>query len=300
MSAGSSLRTFLAADRAPLVVPGVYGALTAVLACEAGFHALYLSGASVAYSRLGLGDVGLVTGTEMVDVLGRICSRVTVPVIADADTGYGNAVNVRRTVRDYEHAGAAMIQLEDQLFPKRCGHLAGKAVIPVAEMCGKLRAALDARRHRDTLVLARTDAVAVEGFEAAMARAAAYAECGVDALFVEGLRDESQLRLLGRTWGGQLPVVANMVEGGVTPLFDAATLGRWGFRVVLYPGGTARAVAGGLRGYFAALGRDGTSAAWRDRMVDFVELNSLLGTPELLEQAQGYEGIPGKRGARDS
>ena len=156
----------------PLVVPGVFDALTALLAVEAGFEAVYLSGASVAYSRLGRGDVGLVTASEMVDVLGRVCERVSVPVIADADTGYGNAVNVQRTVLEFERAGAAMIQLEDQLFPKRCGHLDGKALVSCDEMCGKLKAALDARRSAKTLVLARTDAVAVEGFNAALERAA--------------------------------------------------------------------------------------------------------------------------------
>ena len=275
---------------APLVVPGVFDSLTALLAVEAGFEAVYLSGASVAYSRLGRGDVGLVTASEMVDVLGRICDRVSVPVIADADTGYGNAVNVQRCVRDFERAGAAMIQLEDQAFPKRCGHLEGKALVGTAEMCGKLRAALDARRDPRTLVLARTDAVAVEGFEASLERAQAYVECGVDAVFVEGLRDERQILQVGARFGGVLPTVANMVEGGVTPLQGAAALGAWGFRIVLYPGGTARAVAWALQGYFESLRRDGTTVAWRDRMLDFSGLNAALGTPRLLGEARRYDG----------
>lgn len=273
---------------APLVVPGVFDALTSVLAVEAGFEAVYLSGASVAYSRLGRGDVGLVTGTEMVDVLERVCARTPVPVIADADTGYGNAVNVQRTVRDFERAGAAMIQLEDQMFPKRCGHLDGKALVSSDEMCGKLNAALDARRSSNTLVLARTDAVAVEGFAAALDRAEAYVACGVDALFVEGLRDLEQLQAAAARFSPRLPMVANMVEGGVTPLVDSAQLGAMGYRVVLYPGGTARAVAGALVGYFAALRRDGGTAAWRDRMLDFGGLNQLLGTPELLATGKRY------------
>ena len=143
---------------------------------------MYLSGASIAYTSLGRSDVGLTTFTEVQDTLARICDRVEQPVIVDADTGFGNALNVQRTVRGFERAGAAMIQIEDQTFPKRCGHLAGKSVIPVAEMCGKLRAAVDARAHADTLILARTDAVAVEGLEAALERAERYLEAGADAL----------------------------------------------------------------------------------------------------------------------
>jgi 2-methylisocitrate lyase-like PEP mutase family enzyme len=284
---GGGLRSLLGAGRA-LVVPGVFDALTALLAVEAGFEAVYLSGASVAYSRLGRGDVGLVTASEMVDVLGRVCERVSVPVIADADTGYGNAVNVQRTVLDFERAGAAMIQLEDQRFPKRCGHLDGKTLVSCEEMCGKLKAALDARRSAKTLVLARTDAVAVEGFDAALERAEAYLACGVDALFVEGLRSEEQLRRAGERFGARTPLVANMVEGGVTPLVEAASLGSMGYGVVLYPGGTARAVAGALRAYFEILKRDGSTAAWRDRMLDFGALNEALGTPELLARAKRY------------
>ena len=171
-----------------LLAPGVYDALTALIAEQAGFEALYLSGASIAYTRLGRSDIGLTTFSEVEDVLARITERVSVPVIVDADTGFGNALNVQRTVRGFERAGAAMVQLEDQTFPKRCGHLDGKAVVPVAEMQGKLRAALDARTDAGTLILARTDALAVEGLEAALDRAEAYLDCGVDALFIEALR----------------------------------------------------------------------------------------------------------------
>ena len=171
----STLRERLAEPR-PLLVPGVYDALTALLAEQAGFEALYLSGGAVAYSQLGRSDIGLTTASETANVLARITDRVRLPVIVDGDTGYGNALNVQRTVRDFERAGAAMVQLEDQDFPKRCGHLAGKTLVSCAEMQGKLRAALDARRSRETLILARTDAVAVEGLDAAFARAEAYLE----------------------------------------------------------------------------------------------------------------------------
>ena len=170
-----------------LLAPGVYDALSALVAEQSGFEALYLSGASIAYTLLGRSDIGLTTASEVTQTLAHITDRVRVPVIVDADTGFGNALNTQRTVRDLERAGAAMIQLEDQTFPKRCGHLDGKRIVPVAEMEGKLRAALDARHSMDTLILARTDAVAVEGFEAALERAERYLACGVDALFIEGM-----------------------------------------------------------------------------------------------------------------
>jgi 2-methylisocitrate lyase-like PEP mutase family enzyme len=168
-----------------LLAPGVYDALTASLAAAAGFEALYLSGAAIAYTRLAQPDIGLVSMSEAADTLAHVCERVATPVIVDADTGYGNALNVQRTVRLFERAGAAAIQIEDQTFPKRCGHLADKSVIAAAEMAGKIRAATDARRSGETLIIARTDALAVEGFEAAIARARAYAEAGADVLFVE-------------------------------------------------------------------------------------------------------------------
>ena len=188
----SSLKERLHEPRA-ILAPGVYDALSALVAEQAGFESLYLSGASIAYTRLGRSDVGLTTYTEVEDTLARITERVRTPVIVDADTGFGNALNTQRTVRGFERAGAAMIQIEDQGFPKRCGHLDGKTVVPVAEMCGKLKAALDARRSAHTLILARTDALAVEGIDAAFDRAEAYLECGVDALFIEALRTPEQM-----------------------------------------------------------------------------------------------------------
>ena len=178
----------------PVLAPGVYDALSALAAEQAGFQALYLSGASIAYTRLGRSDVGLTTYSEVEDTLARIAERVRARIIVDADTGFGNALNVQRTVRGLERAGAAMIQLEDQTFPKRCGHLDGKSVVPAAEMCGKLRAAVDARQSRETLILARTDALASEGLDAALERAERYLEAGADALFIEALRSGEQMR----------------------------------------------------------------------------------------------------------
>jgi 2-methylisocitrate lyase-like PEP mutase family enzyme len=273
-----------------LLAPGIYDALTALVAEQAGFEALYLSGASIAYTRLGRSDVGLTTATEVADSLARITERVSLPVIVDADTGFGNALTTQRTVRAFERAGAAMIQLEDQTFPKRCGHLDGKGVVPVAEMCGKLRAALDSRHSKDTLILARTDAVAVEGFEAAMDRAEHYLACGVDALFIEAVRSPEQMKAACGRFAARIPMLANMVEGGKTPVHSAAALGDLGYRIVIFPGGTARAVSHLLRRYYASLHQHQTTAPFKDEMLDFDQLNALIGTPELLELGKKYEG----------
>ena len=272
-----------------LLAPGVFDALTALVAEQAGFEALYLSGASIAYTRLARSDIGLTTATEVADTLARITERVRVPVIVDADTGFGNALNTQRTVREFERAGAAMIQLEDQTFPKRCGHLDGKTVVPAAEMCGKLKAALDARTSSDTLILARTDALAVEGPEAAFERAERYLACGVDALFIEALRTPEQMDAACRRFGARIPLLANMVEGGKTPVQSAAELQARGFRIVIFPGGTVRAVAHTLQGYYASLHQHQTTAPWKDSMLDFDGLNQLIGTPELMANGKRYE-----------
>ena len=272
-----------------LLAPGVYDALSALVAQQAGFEALYLSGASIAYTRLGRSDVGLTTYTEVADTLARITERVATPVIVDADTGFGNAMNVQRTVRGFERAGAAMIQLEDQTSPKRCGHLAGKTVVPSTEMCGKLRAALDARHSAETLVLARTDALAVEGLQAALDRAEAYLACGVDALFIEALRTPAQQQAACERFAQRVPLLANMVEGGQTPVTSAQALGAQGFRIVIFPGGTARAVAHTRAGYYASLHSHGSTTPWQGQMLDFDGLNEVIGTPELLALGKRYE-----------
>lgn len=271
-----------------LLAPGIYDALSALIAEQQGFEALYLSGASIAYTRLGRSDVGLTTYAEVADTLASIAERVTVPIIVDADTGFGNALNVMRTVRGFERAGAAMVQLEDQSFPKRCGHLDGKSVVPAAEMVGKLKAALDARTRDTTLILARTDALAVEGLEAALDRAEQYVEAGVDALFIEALRTPEQIALACARFGSRLPLLANMVEGGKTPVQSASALQEQGFRIAIFPGGTVRAVAHTLQHYYASLAQHQTTAPWRDRMFDFGELNALIGTPELMSLGERY------------
>ncbi len=277
-------------QRAPaLLAPGVYDALTALLAERAGFEALYLSGGAVSYTQFGRSDVGLTTAKEAVDTCARIADRVRTPLIVDADTGFGNALNTQRTVRDFERAGAAMIQLEDQSFPKRCGHLENKSLVSKAEMCGKLRAALDARHDSDTLILARTDAVAVEGLDAAIGRAEAYLECGVDALFIEAVTSAVEMDRVCGAFASRVPMLANMIEGGKTPLQSVGELGERGYRIVIFPGGTVRFLTRQLQEYFSSLRSNGTTAPQRDRMLDFGEFNALIGTPELLELARRYE-----------
>jgi len=272
-----------------LLAPGIYDAMTALIAEQSGFEALYLSGASIAYTRLGRSDIGLTTATEVADTLARITERVTLPVIVDADTGFGNALNTMRTVRAFERAGAAMLQIEDQTFPKRCGHLDGKTVVPVAEMCGKLKAALDARHSDQTLILARTDALAVEGWDATMERAEAYLACGVDALFIEALRSPEQMQQACAQFAQRIPMLANMVEGGMTPVHSADALGEKGYRIVIFPGGTARAAAFALQKYYASLHQHQSTAPLQGAMLDFDQLNALIGTPELLALGRQYE-----------
>ncbi len=284
-----SLKQRLQEKRA-LLAPGVYDAFTALVAEQAGFEALYLSGASIAYNLLGRSDIGLTTITEVAHTLSRITERVRVPVIVDGDTGFGNALNTQRTVRTLEQAGAAMIQLEDQTFPKRCGHLDGKGVVPVSEMVGKLKAALDARRSPETLILARTDAVAVEGFEAALERAEQYLACGVDALFVEAVRSPEQMKIACDRFAGRIPMLANMVEGGKTPVKSATELGEIGYRIVIFPGGTSRAVGFLLQRYYGSLHQHQTTAPFQKEMLDFDQLNAVIGTPELLALGKTYEG----------
>lgn len=271
-----------------VVAPGVYDALGAKIAEQAGFEALYLSGASLAYSRLGGPDIGLLGLSEVADSLRHIRDSTSAALIVDADTGFGNAINVMRTVRVLETAGANAIQLEDQDFPKRCGHLRGKSVVSSAEMVGKIRAACDARRSPQTLIVGRTDAIAVEGFEAAMERAQRYVEAGADILFVEGLRNLEQMQQVTHTFAQRLPVLVNMVEGGDTPAQSAAALQALGFSIVIFPGALARAFSHMAQQFFASLKAHGTTDPFRPQMLDFQGLNALLGTAAVLDEGQQY------------
>jgi 2-methylisocitrate lyase-like PEP mutase family enzyme len=276
--------------RKPIVIaPGIYDAFTALVAQQSRFSTLYVSGAAIAYTRLGRPDIGLVSMSEVAETLSLIRERVTAHLIVDADTGYGNALNVRRTVQEFERAGANAIQIEDQDFPKRCGHLDGKAVIPAAEMCGKIRAALDARRQRETLIIARTDAIAAEGFEQAIERANMYRAAGADMLFVEAPKTRDDLSRVARSFGGKVPLMANMVEGGKTPLLPAAALDAMGFALVIFPGGIVRAFGQLATDYYASLAAHGTSEPFRNRMLDFNGLNDLIGAPEMLALGKRYE-----------
>ena len=278
-----------------IIAPGVFDAWSALLALRAGFEAVYLSGASIAYTRLGRPDIGLVSLTEVADTLGCIRERVSLPVIVDADTGCGNAMNVRRTVNLLERAGggagtgALAIQLEDQTAPKRCGHLDGKTLIPAAEMAGKLRAAQDARLSSETIIVARTDAVAVEGIASALDRAEIYLEAGADVLFIEALRTEEEMRQATARFKGRVPLLANMVEGGKTPLLSGAELQEIGYKIVIFPGGLVRALSRTAGEYFSSLKTTGSTAAFADRMLDFNELNALIGTPEMLALGKQYD-----------
>lgn len=283
-----SLKTRLQ-DSKILVAPGVYDGLTAALATDAGFEALYLSGAAVAYTRLGRPDIGLSTSSEMADTMALIADRTALPVIIDADTGFGNALNAQRTMRVYERAGASALQLEDQSYPKRCGHLADKSLISSAEMAGKISAMADARANDETLIIARTDAIAVEGFSAALDRAEAYIEAGADVLFVEAPQDRAQLEEIGARFAGRIPLLANMVEGGATPITDAGDLESQGFSVAIFPGGIVRAIGRTAQAYYNSLLVNGSNKLFADRMFDFNGLNDVIGTKTQLEIGARYD-----------
>ena len=272
-----------------VLAPGIYDALTGLIAAKAGAKAVYLSGASIAYTRFGRSDIGLVSVSEVHDTLAAITDRIDIPVIVDADTGFGNALNVQRTVRQFERVGASAIQLEDQSFPKRCGHLAGKTLVSKNEMVGKIKASLDARKNENTVIIARTDARAVEGLDAAFDRAAAYKDAGADILFIEAPQSLEEMKNITATFGNELPLLANMVEGGKTPIASATELEDIGYHLAIFPGGAVRAIAHHLSAYYSGLLRDGNNEKFSEKMYDFDGLNEVIGTKELLAQGKKYE-----------
>ncbi len=272
-----------------LLAPGVFDAFGAMMGERAGFEALYLSGASISYTKLGKPDIGLVTADELAAVVGTIRERTSLPIIVDADTGFGNALNVQRTVRLLERNGASAIQIEDQSLPKRCGHLDGKTLVSADEMNGKIKAALDARADENTIIIARTDAVAVEGYDSALERAAGYIEAGADVLFIEAFQDESQIKTAIDRFGDTVPQLVNMVEGGKTPLKPAIELEKLGFSIVIFPGALVRVLAHAADQYFASLREHGSTIQYLDNMFDFDELNDLLGTEKMLEMGEKYK-----------
>ncbi|MFY0691738.1 MAG: oxaloacetate decarboxylase [Paracoccaceae bacterium] len=284
-----TLKALLAAPEI-LVAPGVFDALTGLIAEQSGARAVYLSGASIAYTRFGRPDIGLVSMSEVADTIAALRDRIALPIIVDGDNGFGNALNVQRTIRLFERMGASAVQLEDQTFPKRCGHLDGKTLISKDAMAGKVRAACDARASEETLVIARTDAIAVEGFDAALDRAEAYLGAGADMLFIEAPQSRDQMQAITAHFGGRVPLMANMVEGGKTPVTDAADLEALGFDFVIFPGGAVRALAATAVDYYRNLVASGSTAAWRDRMFDFNGLNAVIGTNDMLALGKRYQG----------
>ena len=272
--------------RRGVVVPGAFNALSARVVADMGFEALYVTGAGVTNMWLGMPDQGFMGLSEIADHTARIRDAVELPLIVDADTGFGNALNTYHAVRTLERAGADCIQLEDQVSPKRCGHFNGKAVIPVDEMLGKIRAACDARRDPDLLIMARTDAAAVEGFEAAVERAERFAEAGADILFVEAVTQVEEVRVLPQRL--RTPQLINLVIGGKTPITDAAELGRLGYGLVLYANAALQGAVAGMQRALGQLKTDGVIDEASGLVASFAERQRLVGKPEWDALEQRY------------
>lgn len=269
-----------------ILAPGAYDALSARLVEETGFSVVYMTGFGTAAGRIGRPDVGLLTLTEMADQARRLVDAVRIPVIADGDTGYGNPLNVIRTVKEYERAGVSGIQLEDQVIPKKCGHMSGKAVISVSEMVAKLQAAVDARTQ-NTVIIARTDALAVEGLNAAIERAARYYEAGADMLFIEAPEHTDQIRRLAFSFP-EVPLVFNWAEGGKTPPLSRKEIVEMGFKLVIFPLSTLFSATAAMRRVLQAIYRSGTPAVVMDQLVRFDEFLRFIGLPEIHELEQRY------------
>lgn len=274
-------------DQSPLVVPGAYDALSARLIAAQGFPAVYVTGAGLANARFGVPDIGLHGLAELCDHVEAIADVVDVPLIVDADTGFGNAVSLTRTVRRLERAGAAAIQIEDQVWPKKCGHFAGKEVVSVGEMVSKVRAAVESRSSEDTLIIARTDARATEGLEAALDRAEAYREAGADVLFVEAPSSTQELEAVGQRF--DVPLVANMVEGGVTPIVERDQLGKWGFSIVLYANAALRAAQRNVTVVLDHLLREGSTLGVDDLISTWQERQEAVGKSVFDELEERYK-----------
>lgn len=273
-----------------VVAPGVADALAARLVAREGFEAAYMTGFGTSITRLGMPDIGLLTMSEMVDNAARIAEIAGVPLIADADTGYGNPMNVRRTIREYEKAGVAAVHLEDQSWPKRCGHLAGKRVVPQAEMVAKIKAAVDARQDPDFMIITRTDAIAVEGLERALERGQAYREAGADMLFIEAPVGREQVEQVAKRFQG-VPLLYNMAASGKTPDIPAAELGKLGFKLAIFPNYVILAAIPAIQAMLRELKKTGTIGHWRDRMATFKEFTEIAGLPEV-QQLEARYGVP--------
>ena len=263
-----------------IVAPGAYDAISAIMIEKAGFKSIYVGGASTSYSTLGKPDLGFVGLEGMINQISRIRQATSLPLICDADTGYGNEINVAFTVKAFESAGASAIQIEDQNSPKRCGHLSGKEVIPREEMEIKIRTALRARK--EALVIARTDSLAINGLDDALDRANAYLEAGADMIFVESPGTVDELVRIGKEVKGLK--MANMVEGGRTPIVAAEKLQEFGFNLVIYPGAPIRAALKGIERMLNELKKHGSTLPYMENMVDFGSLQKILGTEDILNQ----------------
>ena len=272
-----------------LIAPGIFDGLSAHMAEQAGANLVYLSGASLAYTRFGLPDIGLISMSEVSETISVIRDRVNLPIIVDADNGFGNALNVQRTVKNFERMGSNAIQIEDQISPKRCWHLKDKKLIECTEMVGKIKAACDARRCAETLIVARTDAIAVEGFESAIDRSHKYIKAGADILFIEAPTSKDQMKKITSIFRKEVPLMANMVEGGMSPLLNAKELEKIGYKVVIFPGGLVRAIAKLSKNYFSNLLLNGSNLNFLDSMYKLDHLNQILNTEKILNKGKQYE-----------
>ena len=273
---GKTLKSMFA-ERRGVLMPGAANALAARIIADLGFEAVYLTGAGVANTYLGVPDIGLVSLNEMVQHTAAIRDVVELPILVDGDTGFGNAINVRHTVRSFERAGANAIQLEDQEFPKRCGHFSGKSVVPCDEMVAKIKAAVDARRSENFLIVARTDARSVEGFDAAVERAARYTEAGADVTFVEAPQSMDEIRQIPQRLSA--PQLVNMVIGGKTPIMDQAELAAMGYAVVLYANTALQAAVFGMQSALGSLKETGRADESTPSVASFAERQRLVGKP---------------------
>ena len=285
MSARRTLRRLIEKKNA-LLVPGAYDGVSARLVERAGFPAVYMTGYGTSASRLGLPDLGYAGLAEMADHARNLAAAVSIPLIADADTGYGNALGVRRTVQAYEAGGVAALHIEDQVAPKRCGHLSGHQIVPLGEFAGKIRAAVDARRDPDLLIIARTDAISAVGFDEALRRGEAAARAGADVLFVEAPRDEAQVEKIARAF--DTPLLYNYASGGRSPLLPMATLRALGYAIVILPVDTLMVATKAMADFLAEVRRRDDVLSLAERYFSFAEFNGLIGVTEQMELAERY------------
>ncbi|MEY8764944.1 MULTISPECIES: isocitrate lyase/PEP mutase family protein [Clostridium] len=288
MSRGKIIKDFIK-RRELLVSPGAFNSISAKIVEQSGFDSVYMTGYGAAANLLGSPDIGLLSASEMIKHLSYMSESVDIPIIADADTGYGNVLNMYRTVREYEKAGAAAIQIEDQCWPKRCGHMDGKQVISAEEMAAKIRAAVDARQDEDTVIIARTDALAPIGFDEAIRRGNLYKEAGADVIFVEAPPDIDKLRQIPKLV--KAPILANMIEGGKTPVLSAEELQNLGFAIAIYPLSTLYVMTKAVKDLLYELKNTGTTQGKIGNMIDFPEFNEIVQLSKIRKTEQKYNNI---------